>query len=355
MSDTCICIHLGRYVIKQIASFPATQWLYFVLNYVSIKLLYLYSFEHFSVCFLQYVSRSIPGPGCSIEEFDAKYEGCWCKTQSCSPDNCPCISRFGLAYSKERTILQIEPFKENIDQRTKFCSPILECGPRCLCSSACLNRLIQHGLKYKTEVFDAPSNKGFGLRALEFIQKGTFLCEYAGEIIDLQEAQRRTALLQARKGMNYILVLREHYGNKTAEICIDPKNFGNLGRFINHSCDPNLSMTAVRYSNAIPKLCLFARRDINVGEELTFHYGGLEQMVPGDRFHNRLTEKICHCASENCSGYLPFDKYLFDTIWRVTAIFSNFTKIRIFFFFIKYLFYWKVKKIIWKIFFVIFI
>ena len=265
---------------------------------------------------MQYVSRCIPGPGCSMEEFETKYEGCQCETKSCSPDNCPCILRFGMAYSKEGTILKTGSFKETPDRGAELCAPILECGPNCLCSSICLNRLVQHGLKYRTEVFDAPSTKGLGLRACVLIREGTFLCEYAGEIIDLKEAQRRTSLLQSSGGMNYILVLREHYGSCTTEICIDPMNFGNLGRFINHSCDPNLWMTAVRFLNAIPKLCLFARRDINPGEELTFHYGGMKQIVPDiglDREH-LSTEKVCHCAAKNCTGYLPFDESLFDSI-----------------------------------------
>lgn len=50
---------------------------------------------------------------------------------------------------------------------------------------------------------------------------------------------------------------------------------GNLSRFINHSCAPNLAMYCVFVDNVdarTPRLALFARRRIRRGEELTFDY-----------------------------------------------------------------------------------
>ena len=60
----------------------------------------------------------------------------------------------------------------------------------------------------------------------------------------------------------------------------------------------------VRTSKDVPRLALFAKRDIRAMEELTFHYGGddgslLKSLdVAGDI--------ECLCGAENCKGALPF-------------------------------------------------
>ena len=62
-------------------------------------------------------------------------------------------------------------------------SVIYECGPSCQCPSNCRNRVSQSGLKFRLEVFRT-KNKGWGLRSWDSIRAGTFLCEYAGEVVD---------------------------------------------------------------------------------------------------------------------------------------------------------------------------
>ena len=55
---------------------------------------------------------------------------------------------------------------------------------------------------------------------------------------------------------------------------VDPTYRRNIGRYINHSCDPNLVMLPVRVNNNKLKLALFAFRDIKTGEELCYSYSG---------------------------------------------------------------------------------
>ena len=53
--------------------------------------------------------------------------------------------------------------------------------------------------------------------------------------------------------------------------CIDANNYGNIARFINHSCTPNLTPVKVFASHQdlrFPHIALFANRDIKKGEEL---------------------------------------------------------------------------------------
>ena len=73
-----------------------------------------------------------------------------------------------------------------------------------------------------------------------------------------------------------------------------PPNQGALGRFVNHSCEPNCETQKwlVRGELAIG---LFALRDIKAGEELTFDYNF-------DRYGDKPMR--CLCATPSCCGYI---------------------------------------------------
>lgn len=164
------------------------------------------------------------------------------------------------------------------------------------------------------EVFPE-QNKDWGLKTLEAIVPGQFVCEYAGEIISLSEAKRRTQENQGRH--NYIIVIKEHVSNnQVLRTHVDPIYQGNAGRFINHSCDPNLIMIPVRTDSLIPVLALFAIKDIPENTELTFDYsGGCSNSCHSnaemqDSSLSTIQKKCC-CGSLGCLGYLPFDRTLF--------------------------------------------
>lgn len=59
------------------------------------------------------------------------------------------------------------------------------------------------------------------------------------------------------------------------EFTVDAYKKGNLAHFINHSCAPNMTSRCV-YINCLdirlPRIALFAARDIKSGEELSFDY-----------------------------------------------------------------------------------
>ena len=56
------------------------------------------------------------------------------------------------------------------------------------------------------------------------------------------------------------------------EYVIDSKEMGNFTRFINHSDKPNLELESV-YLKPLTRMVFFAKRDIKMGEQLTFDYG----------------------------------------------------------------------------------
>lgn len=53
--------------------------------------------------------------------------------------------------------------------------------------------------------------------------------------------------------------------------CIDARRYGNLSRFINHDCEPNLLPARVFIEHQdlrFPRIAFFANREIDANEEL---------------------------------------------------------------------------------------
>ncbi|XP_067684093.1 histone-lysine N-methyltransferase SETMAR-like isoform X1 [Haliotis asinina] len=246
----------------------------------------------------KYVRSNIPHKETPLDDFETQISGCSC--HSICTEACPCIARFGPNYSISHKILPELLTVSSV-------KPIYECNSQCSCDKTCVNRLVQFGVGIKMEVFKSEA-KGHGLRTLEGIPSFSFVCEYAGEVLSDKEAQKRIDCL-THDDMNYLFVLKEHYSSGTVNTCVDPKYVGNIGRYINHSCDPNLIMVPVRVDNNVPKLALFSRCDIPANRELCYDYSGQSD----DRKSIKVeegTRKPCFCLSSNCSGYLPFDPHI---------------------------------------------
>lgn len=79
--------------------------------------------------------------------------------------------------------------------------------------------------------------KGWGLRALEDLPKGAFVCEYVGEILTMKELHNRYN--HSVNSTSYPVLLDAIWGSeKTLKgettLCLDGTNYGNVARFINH-------------------------------------------------------------------------------------------------------------------------
>ncbi|KAL3534830.1 hypothetical protein ACH5RR_003291 [Cinchona calisaya] len=174
-----------------------------------------------------------------------------------------------------------------------------ECGPGCGCGSECGNRVSQRGILMKLKIVK-DRRKGWGLHAAEFIRKGKFVCEYAGELLLTKEAQSRQQIYDKLALSPALLVVKEHLPSR--DLCmrmnIDATRVGNVARFINHSCDGgNLATTLLRSSGSVlPRVCFFSSRDIQNDEELSFSYGDT-------RLNNQGLP--CFCGSSCCFGILP--------------------------------------------------
>jgi len=120
------------------------------------------------------------------------------------------------------------------------------------------------------DVLVKKSSAGLGLFAGDLIKKGDRIIEYVGEKITTEEANKR--------GGKYLFELNSRW-------TIDGSSRKNTARYVNHACDPNCE-AEIRNG----KIFIFAKKNIQPGEELTYNYG--EEYVD-----EHIKPYGCRCAS----------------------------------------------------------
>ncbi|KAJ8920550.1 hypothetical protein NQ315_005419 [Exocentrus adspersus] len=172
-------------------------------------------------------------------------------------------------------------FKKGLRVNVNPGTPIYECNKLCKCGPGCRNRVVQNGRKIPLCIFRTSNGCGWGVKAKRKIHCGEFVCEYVGEVITHEEAETRGQTYD-QEGRTYLFDL--DYNSRDNPYTVDAAKYGNISHFINHSCDPNLGVYAVwincRDPN-LPKLALFALREIERDEEITFDYMmNIDPVVP---------------------------------------------------------------------------
>jgi len=109
---------------------------------------------------------------------------------------------------------------------------------------------------------------GYGVFALETINKNKRIIDYAGELISNKQSERREDRYLA-KGCIWVFRVNRNWSR-------DAHVDGNVARFINHSCKPNCWIEIVDRT-----IWIRASRTIRAGEELTYDYRtDGEQTIP---------------------------------------------------------------------------
>eukprot|EP00596_Hydrurales_sp_CCMP1899_P002583 CAMPEP_0119048148 /NCGR_PEP_ID=MMETSP1177-20130426/57314_1 /TAXON_ID=2985 /ORGANISM="Ochromonas sp, Strain CCMP1899" /LENGTH=268 /DNA_ID=CAMNT_0007023671 /DNA_START=878 /DNA_END=1684 /DNA_ORIENTATION=+ len=88
--------------------------------------------------------------------------------------------------------------------------------------------------------------------------------------------------------------------DKNDTFTVDAKRFGNVGRFLNHSCSPNLDIVTVMVEShdvRIPRVAFFTSDFIPAKLELCYDYGYLHGNVDGK-------SRKCLCGAEKCRDIL---------------------------------------------------
>jgi histone-lysine N-methyltransferase SUV39H len=153
-----------------------------------------------------------------------------------------------------------------------------ECGYACTCITSpvkCRNRKLQAGLVCPLKLEYFGPQKGWGVKACEFIKQGDFVIEYIGEVISQQEMERRSVACDEE--YQYVFTLNGRGGagkDRVKDRCyIDAHAVRNLAAFINFGCAPNLEPRGVRSLSGdkrLDRVAFYAKRDIEAGTELTY-------------------------------------------------------------------------------------
>ncbi|KAG8238414.1 hypothetical protein J437_LFUL002871 [Ladona fulva] len=103
-----------------------------------------------------------------------------------------------------------------------------------------------------------------------------------------------------KSGKSKFRSIREIYGPGEYCYIMDAKNIGNVGRYLNHSCTPNVFVQNVfvdSHDLRFPWVAFFALTYITAGTELTWDYNYDVGSVPGKVMY-------CYCGSSDCRGRL---------------------------------------------------
>lgn len=125
---------------------------------------------------------------------DANFLPCCDCTDDCADKfKCQCwqLTLAGQKYFKYYKKVPKTEFGYNFKRLSiEATTGIFECNSQCKCSQRkCLNRVVQYPISVKLEVFRT-AKCGWGLRSVNDIPRGTFICNYAGDLITGEHSNR---------------------------------------------------------------------------------------------------------------------------------------------------------------------
>ncbi|PGH06473.1 histone-lysine N-methyltransferase, H3 lysine-36 specific [Polytolypa hystricis UAMH7299] len=163
----------------------------------------------------------------------------------------------------------------------------MECVGDCGCGADCQNQRFQRR-EYANVSVIKTEKKGYGLRADSDLRPHQFIFEYIGEVINEGHFRRRM-LNYDDEGIKHFYFMSLSKGE-----FVDATKKGNLGRFCNHSCNPNCYVDKWVVGEKL-RMGIFAERHIKAGEELVFNYNV-------DRYG--ADPQPCYCGEPNCTGFI---------------------------------------------------
>ncbi|XP_057982560.1 histone-lysine N-methyltransferase, H3 lysine-9 specific SUVH4 isoform X2 [Malania oleifera] len=226
--------------------------------------------------------------------------GCDCKGTCIDPSTCACAKLNGSDF----------PYVHRDGGRLiEAKAVVFECGPKCGCGPGCVNRTSQRGLKHRLEVFRTP-RKGWAVRSWDYIPSGAPVCEYTGVLTRTDELNADTDnnyifdidCLQTMKGLdgrerrlrdvsmplsNHLEKPDDQKSECVPEFCIDAGSIGNIARFINHSCEPNLFVQCV----------LSSHQDFKLARVMLFAADNIPPMQRRDFAAVTLWPEVCSCGN----------------------------------------------------------
>lgn len=231
---------------------------------------------------LYYDYLTTPAFPTHVYQQSAHGTGCECVV-SCS-ENCFCAMKNGgeFPYDQNGFLLRGKPV-------------IFECGTFCRCPPQCRNRVTQNGLTNRLEVFRSRET-GWGVRSLDLIHAGAFICEYTGVILTREQAQifsmNGDSLIYPHRFSDrwtewgdlsqiYPDYVRPAYpAIPPLDFAMDVSKMRNVACYMSQSTTPNVMVQLVLYDHnnlMFPHLMLFAMENIPPFRELSLDYGVAEE------------------------------------------------------------------------------
>ncbi|KAG8187363.1 hypothetical protein JTE90_016912 [Oedothorax gibbosus] len=358
---------------------------------------------------IEYAAKRFPHKGVHLNEDKEFLVGCSCTDYCQNSDTCECQQITNYASTGKvtgNTGYKFRRLKEVV------LSGIYECNDRCKCGPHCGNRVVQNGLQVRLQMFKT-QRKGWGIRCLDDIEAGMFICIYAGQIlndqladeegrklgdeylaeldhievnerikegyesdVDMDETESKkdennksdnssdsgadsgdsdseyesslrttanttystrsgrkttvkrplnvnscqkvetsrelpdisSALDSSKNSFSFTMdtlnntykSVRSYYSKDKSIFVMDAKTKGNIGKFLNHSCDPNLFVQCVfvnTHDLRFHEVAFFAQKFIVAGTELTWDYNYEVGSVANKTMY-------CYCDSRYCRGRL---------------------------------------------------
>lgn len=300
-----------------------------------------------------------------VDDYLTVSKGCGCDEGFCSPQTCDCrkihttlAQDYYLKFPKDQFAYQSDGLLHP-DVLPHEDMPIWECNKDCSCGGDCQNNVVSKGRKVGLIIFKH-AKKGWCVKLAEDVKAGQFIEIYAGELITAAEANTRNAVY-SRLNNTYVMDItpyhvkwqvfaepylrkkgkskeqyikeklqkrqRQDTGEERSDIidnlveksekkceedpllAIDGTLFGNITRYLAHSCEPNLIRHMVHtYERDIrrPFVAYFAKENLKAGQEITMHYDGLsEHKFDGQKSQlERLETMKCYCDKPTCSGFV---------------------------------------------------
>lgn len=211
-----------------------------------------------------------------------------CQCESFCGEGCFCFIKNGndFPYSQSGLLLKGKPV-------------IFECGPSCSCPPHCRNRVTQKGLKHRLEVFRSRET-GWGVRSLDLIQAGAFICEYTGVVLTREQSEIMTmsgdSLIYPNRFSNRwtewgnLSLIQDGYVPPSypsippLDFSLDVSRMRNVACYISHSSTPNVMVQFVLYDHnnlMFPHIMLFAMENIPPLREFSLDYGVADDELTG--------------------------------------------------------------------------
>uniref|UniRef100_A0A5S6Q7K9 SET domain-containing protein n=1 Tax=Trichuris muris TaxID=70415 RepID=A0A5S6Q7K9_TRIMR len=213
-------------------------------------------------------------------------KGCRCVSNCLFNNRCCCQSiSFGDMFTKLSNVV-VKDWRKSANAALTSSVFLSECHEGCSCATTCPNKATQCPLKFKFYVGPC-GDKGWGLFAGERIPASTFLFHYAGMFLQSHEL--------TESNMNDYLFMVSVKDDPSTFSYIDAFEYGNLSRFVNHSCVPNCFVSCVHAAfvdRRLSRLCFFSRYDIQQDEEITIDYS--------DSYWTYKTDMKCLCNKTEC-------------------------------------------------------